>query len=191
MFDGSWPGWTLAQSIISAAAGLGGVLAGALLTSRNQREERRHAHIRQQLQEFYSPMLGIKDEINSKHELQSRLQVIANRLATENASRTKSGVLEELAPLYKYNSSQWIEELFPLLKKMSNYFSDHMWLAEQSTRDQYDKLVHVIEVWKRQQASALSPDVLCELKFTGDELKPLYDDLEFHFKRLRGLVQTT
>jgi hypothetical protein len=93
--------------------------------------------------------------------------------------------------VYQYSSTQWGQEIFPLLKKMSTYFSDHMWLAEQSTREQYQKLVHFIEIWKRQQAFGLTADLSWELTFTGDELVPLYDDLEANFERLRRLIQKT
>ena len=59
MFADTNPGWGVLQSGITAAAGLGGVCAGALLTARNQKAERRNARIREQLQDFYSPLLVI------------------------------------------------------------------------------------------------------------------------------------
>jgi hypothetical protein len=56
------------QSGISAAAGLIGVITGAWMTSLNQAKERKKSHIRQQLQDFYSPMLGMRQELAAKEE---------------------------------------------------------------------------------------------------------------------------
>jgi hypothetical protein len=67
------------QSGITAVAGLGGICAGALLTARNQKVERRNARIREQLQDFYSPLLGMKFDIRAKSDIRQKLHGIANR----------------------------------------------------------------------------------------------------------------
>ena len=56
---------TVSVAIISALAGLGGVLLGAFLTSRRERIQRRLNFIEKQLDRFYSPMLGLRTEIET------------------------------------------------------------------------------------------------------------------------------
>ena len=78
--DGSWPGWTLMQSGISAAAGLIGVITGAWMTSRNQARDRKQAHVRQQLQEFYSPVLGMRQELAAKEESRKTINTMVTTM---------------------------------------------------------------------------------------------------------------
>lgn len=59
--------------IISAAGSLVGVALGGWITSYNTRVERRREWSLKQLDEFYSPMLGIRERIRAKSE--SRLAV--------------------------------------------------------------------------------------------------------------------
>jgi hypothetical protein len=65
--------------LISAASGLGGVFLGGMLTSRNQKQERRQCFVRDQLAEFYAPMAGIRERLRSKGEI---------RLKVSNAAGT-------------------------------------------------------------------------------------------------------
>lgn len=62
----------------SAAFGLIGVVIGAGLTAwfavRRGREERRHAFVEKQLSELYSPMLGLRAEIQTLSELRVEIQ---------------------------------------------------------------------------------------------------------------------
>jgi len=57
------PVWTLAQSLIAGGAGLLGVLIGTIATTINAKRERKIERFKTQLQEFYSPMLGVRSEM--------------------------------------------------------------------------------------------------------------------------------
>ncbi len=110
MFDGSWPGWTLAQSGISATAGLLGVFAGAMMTSRNQKKERKNAHTRQQLQEFYSPMLGMRQEIAAKEESRRKINEMVNTTIEESKTNDSA----EFDGLIFLTNGKLLEDFLPM-----------------------------------------------------------------------------
>ena len=59
--------------IITAVSGLAGVGLGAWLAQHNQKIERRQRRIREQLEEFYAPMLGYRERLRARGKL--RLKV--------------------------------------------------------------------------------------------------------------------
>ncbi|HTU46998.1 MAG TPA: hypothetical protein VMF91_18195, partial [Bryobacteraceae bacterium] len=68
---------TLVNTLIPAVSGLVGVAIGGWLTALNQKRELREAHIKCQLSEFYSPLLGIRSQIKAKSELRLKLSSAA------------------------------------------------------------------------------------------------------------------
>lgn len=198
MFDGSWPGWTLAQSGISATAGLMGVLVGAMMTSRNQKKERKQAHIRQQLQEFYSPMLGMRQEIVAKEESRRKINEMVHTIIDKSKVGDPGGVRRDhyydderkaLRGLGAHDHKQWEEEILPLYKEMLKKFTSEMWLAEPSTRANYGELTNFLERWSRVHALTDAAEVAWQADLSDDNVKPLYNDLEFHFARLQELIR--
>ena len=78
MLDSSWPGWGLMQSGISAGAGLLGVIIGGLAAVHSQKVERKNSRIREQIHDFYSPLLGIREEIRAKSEMRTKIHSAVN-----------------------------------------------------------------------------------------------------------------
>jgi hypothetical protein len=198
MFDGSWPGWTLAQSGISATAGLMGVFVGAMMTSLNQKKERKHAHIRQQLQEFYSPMLGMRQEIAAKEESRRKINEMVHTTIKESKANDPSGVprghyfpdeRKALMGLSAHDHKQWEEEILPLYGEMLKKFTSELWLAEPSTRAHYGELTNFVERWSRVQALTDAAEVAWRVDLSDENVNPLYDDLEVHFTRLQKLIR--
>jgi hypothetical protein len=198
MFDGSWPGWTLAQSGISATAGLMGVFAGAMLTSRSQKKERKHAHIEKQLQEFYSPMLGMRQEIAAKEESRRKINEMVNTIIKKSKANDPGGVprghyfpdeRKALIGLSAHDHKQWEEEILPLYREMLKKFTSEMWLAEPSTRAHYGELTNFVERWSRVDALTDAAEVAWRVDLSDDNVKPLYDDLDLHFTRLQKLIR--
>ena len=188
--------WTgIVQSAIAAASGLLGVLAGSLLTGRNQRIERRNARLREQLQEFYSPMLGMRALILSKSEARQKIRWIAETVWHELFSGVtdpdrKRKIEEEHSPsfdkLQDYNNAQLQEEIIPSYQKMLDHFTTHFWLAERSTQRHYDTLCEFVEIWKRSLDKSLPSRVVSRIQHDEKKLYPFYNDLQDHFDRLRG-----
>jgi hypothetical protein len=182
MLDNSWFGWGLTQSAISGASGLFGVFVGTMATLHGQRAERKHSRIVEQLQQFYSPMWAIREELSAKREASLKVNKVARdtRLVSKDKSSTS------IQGLRDYDLKQWWHELMPGYDKMLTCFADHMWLAEDSTREHYKELVSFVEVWRRYNAASLDAEVTWELDLSDNSLVPLYDDLQYHFMRLRN-----
>ncbi len=134
-----WRG--ISQSVIAASAGLLGVSIGGWITATNQKRERRNARIRQQLDGFYSPMLGMHAEIDAKSRLRLELHSVSRRV-WENLfvgydAETKARIRDErwgaFQKVLEYSDDQLRAELVPLYEKMLEHFSTNMWLAEPST----------------------------------------------------------
>lgn len=186
-----WAG--IAQSLIAAGSGLLGVAIGGLISARNQSTERKTARLREQLEQFYSPLLGMRSEIMAKSQTRLKINMAADSAWVENFDRVtdpdvKRRITEENAPafdkLQEYNEAQLREELVPLYCKMLAHFSSHMWLAERSTQRNYDVLCEFVEIWKRAIDKSLPAAVVRKIEHEEKKLYPFYNDLQDHFDRL-------
>jgi hypothetical protein len=189
MFADVSPGWGIASSVIAAVSGLGGVGIGAWMTGRNQARERRSARLQEQLQHFYSPMLGMRAQILSKSEISLKIRSATVAAARDNFKwvtdpEVQRQIDEEEIPefrkLQEYNDTQLRAELVPLYRKMLDHFSSHMWLAEKSTQRHYHLLCEFVEFWNRSLASVPTGGIAED----EEKLYPLYNDLQDHFDRL-------
>jgi len=175
-----------------------GVFAGAMLTSRGQKKERQHTHIEKQLQEFYSPMLGMRQEIAAKEESRRKINEMVNTIIKKSKVNDPGGVprghhlpdeRKALIGLSTHDHKQWEEEILPLYREMLEKFTSEMWLAEPSTRAHYGELTNFIERWNRVHALTDAAEVAWQADLSDDNVKPLYDDLELHFTRLQQLIR--
>jgi hypothetical protein len=129
--------YTIIQSLIAAGSGILGVCVGGYFTAHQQRHERRNTRVREQLQGFYSPMLGMREEIEAKNEVTGKLTSIAKtgypkRLEGITDPDTKQRIQQEMREFGMYNDTQFRENILTY-QKMLEHFSTHMWLAEPST----------------------------------------------------------
>ncbi len=186
------PMWTLAQSLIAASAGLLGVLIGTIAATINAKRERKIARLNMQLQDFYSPMLGVRSEIKAKSEVRLKITSIASQAFTEEFGTGSLGerrgppsdVAEKYEAIQDYNNTQLRESLIPLYRQMLDHFTHHMHLAEHSTRVHYDSLCEFVEIWNRSLDESLPSKVAERLSHDEGTLQDLYSDLQFHFNRL-------
>jgi hypothetical protein len=198
LFTNVSPGWGLAQSAVAAASGLIGVLVGSLMTARNQRIERKNARVREKLEQFYSPMVGIRSEIKAKSEFRKRLHAVTDaewRKLTECSPLDKEVTVNQRWPQFEealnYSVTQQREELIPLYRKMLDHFSTHMWLAETSTLKHYAAMTEFVEMWNRFLSSSLPPEVVNAIGHSEEPLYPLYEDLQETFDRLTAKLEET
>jgi hypothetical protein len=186
------PVWTLAQSLIAGGAGLLGVLIGTIAATINAKRERKMTRLKAQLQEFYSPMLGVRSEIKAKSDVRLKVTSIASGAFAEEFGRGPSGerispptdVVEKYEAIHGYNNTQLRESLIPLYRQMLDHFTHHMHLAESSTRVNYDTLCEFVEIWNRSLDESLPSKVAERLSHDEGTLQGLYSDLQFHFNRL-------
>jgi hypothetical protein len=126
MFADVSPGWSALNAGIAALSGLGGVCVGAWSTARLQKGERRHARLLEQLQQFYSPMVGMKQEIATTKEVSDRLQTIARKARKEYEDTGISVPYPETSSindLRQYDNKQWWGRVMPLHEQMLAYFT--------------------------------------------------------------------
>jgi hypothetical protein len=186
------PVWTLAQSLIAGGAGLLGVLIGTIAATINAKRERKMERLKTQLQEFYSPMLGVRSEIKAKSEVRLKVTSIASGAFAEEfgtgqlSERIKPAkdVAAKYEAIHDYNNTQWRESLVPLYRQMLDHFTHHMHLAEHSTRVHYDALCEFVEIWNRSLDESLPSKVAQKLAHDEGTLQDFYSDLQFHFERL-------
>lgn len=179
----------VAPIAVPAISGLVGVVIGALLTSGRERKQRKLAFLEKQLSTFYSPMLGLRNEIKTHSAFRTRVQNEANaawgQLCQESDSlsiEARQRITNERGPeftrIIEYDNNKLHEELLPAYRKMVELFREYYWLAEPETRDFYGDLVEFVEVWNRWIEKALPVEVLKRLEHGEDKLAPFYKHIE-------------
>jgi uncharacterized protein Usg len=181
-------------ALIAAAAALFGVTIGGLITSFNQAQERYHRRLREQADEFYGPMVGIREEILAKSESRETISGFAEE-EWQKLVRPFHGKPDALQRIMdtrwpdfekriKYEDRQLTQELIPSYKQMLEHFAAHMSLAESSTRKHFPELVRFIEIWNRSLDKSLPHEVRVRLEHDERRLESLYVDLENQLDRL-------
>jgi hypothetical protein len=186
-----------ATPLITAASGLAGVLIGAWTVARRDRNERRFHFIRQQVDEFYAPLVGIRREILAKSELRVRIGAAAGPLWAEMCEGKSADELRALQgaefwkfeQLVKYNNEQLEKELLPSYRQMLATFREKAALAEDSTKHYYQQLVDFVDIWNRSLNAPLPPGLAERLGHGEESLHPLYSNLEYHLKELRWKLE--
>ena len=87
--------------LISAASALSGVTLGGWLTNRNQKIERRQRFIREQLSEFYAPMLGYRARLKARGELRLKIHNVAGSEWARLVERTREMSHESMQELQR------------------------------------------------------------------------------------------
>jgi hypothetical protein len=185
-----------AQILIPALAALVGVLIGGLITSHNQRKERQHRRMREQLEGFYSVLLAMRLQIRAKSELREQLRTIAREewpKVLESGSfgdpQAKEMIFKAKWPqfdkIFEYDERQLEQEIVPLYRKMLTHMTKFMGLAEPSTIKHYGTLVEYVEIWNRAFQQSLPREVRARLQHEERKLYPFYEDLEAQAQQLR------
>lgn len=186
----------VASIAIPAAAGLIGVLIGAWLTSRREQKQRKLAFLEKQLSFFYSPMLGLRNEIRARGAFRVQVQTEADDawkqlcgetegLSIDARQRFSSERWPEFSRIIEYDNTKLHEELLPAYRKMVALFRDGYWLAEPETRIYYAGLLQFVEIWDRWVDKALPREVLKRLGHNEDSLTPFYA----HIERMRDAIR--
>jgi hypothetical protein len=181
-------------AIVTAATGLIGVALGGWISSYSQREERRRAFLRSQLDEFYSPMLGLRERILAKSMSRERVNQAADSAwrklydgqKIERQIELEKTHKEEYGAIIDYNNEQLFKELLPLYREMIDLFSKKMGLAEASTRLYFGEFVHFVDIWDRSEKNVLPVGVSRELGHSEANVRPFYDDLAANVSRIQN-----
>jgi len=174
----------------SAITGLLGVYIGAWLTKRQIITQRKLNFYEKQLRELYSPLVGIRKEIQILSEF---------RLAGEKASQewwqkvckqgegikdyTESGKFyddkgSKITSQIEYENRQLTEKIIPAYRKMIDTFKNNYWLAEEQTKEYLPTLVKFIETWERFLSRTHPIEVIKDISVSEKELLPFYNHIE-------------
>jgi uncharacterized membrane-anchored protein YhcB (DUF1043 family) len=185
---------------VPAIAGLAGVLVGAWLTARRDRAARQSKYIESQLEQFYSPMLGLRNEIRTHGRLRTEIQDTASSTWQELCIVARASGQEHLTALSRqreqafskiidYDNQKLEGALLPAYDKMIEVFRTNFWLADSETQTFYPALVRFVEIWRRWKAEALPPEVLNKLGHTEDSLRAFYEHIERKHETLRAKLR--
>ena len=188
------------QALISAASGLLGVFLGGWLTHRNQSVERQQGFRREQLSEFYSPMLGYREQLKARRARKLEIHNAAGsewaRLAesaAEMGTEATHELLENRWPEYQqvidYDNRQLEDLEIPMFRQMLELFTSKMHLAEPSTRAHLSALVQFVVTWERVLTRSLPREVLSRIRADEEKLEPFYADLTRTFEDLQGRLK--
>lgn len=193
--------WRWGMSLaVPAIAGLSGVVVGAWLTARRERHQRRLAFIQDQLARFYSPMLGLRNEIHTDATLRQKIQDEASAAWQQICAATESLQINERQRVFKdrwpeferaieFDNERLRKESLPAYRKMVALFRDGYWLAEPSTREHYASIVEYVDIWERWVDMSLPREVLIRLDHTEEKLKPFYDHIQTTHDELRAKLK--
>ncbi len=141
--------------------------------------------IEKQLKDFYSPLLGYRNEIRIKSELRQRISELSNEAWQELCKKHEGDMswnhdksFEPFDKIITYNNEQLTTELLPQYRKILEVFRDNIWLSEPETREWYKELCEFVEVWNRSESKSLPAGVLRKLEHREYKLQPFYDHLE-------------
>jgi len=119
--------------VVPAIFGLVGVVIGAWLTGRREHRLRRLTFIEKQINDFYSPMLGLRNEIHMRSQLRVRIYEAADSAWHELLDQVGERNQEELQTLSRdrypafqslieFDNRQLREELLPAYHQMAKLF---------------------------------------------------------------------
>lgn len=186
------------QTLTSAIVGLASALLGISITLwfnfARDRKQRRYDLLRLQIEKFYSPMLGIRQEIAMLSTLRVRITSSADREWQELCRRCDDideirGRQEcherlqkerwpEFEAIVEHDNKQFERYMMPAYRKMVEIFRDNMWLADNETRDYFGLLIEFVEIWERYLARALPYEVLTDISHSESRLQEFYSHLQ-------------
>lgn len=185
----------------AALAGLLGVLVGALIAISRERAKAKRDFLSRQLSEFYSPMVGIREEIRILSEFRLKVTGHAGDVWKElceigRASGDPEALKKLLEPerdkldtRIEYDNTQLSQTIIPAYQRMVDLFREKYWLAEFETREYFTPLVEFVEGWNRFLSRTHSPEVLQRVDVKEDVLLPFYDHLRETHDQLRNRVK--
>jgi hypothetical protein len=186
--------------LISAAAGLIGVVVGSWLTDRRERDKQRRDYITRQLSELYGPLLSLRGQVTARHEFPDKVtSAIHKQWDALSPEIQKTGAdlktivdlrTAELDAFTDHDQKALRERFMPDYQEMLTLMRKNMWLAEKSTRDNFGSLVEYVDTWDIFIKGVIRAGVVMKLGQGESKLRPFYTDIEEIHDRLRSELTT-
>lgn len=173
-----------------------GVIGTQWAIGRREARTRRVAFKKEQLEEFYGPLLAIHKEIRARSELRVKLagaidqQHIKDMLdvGTDKIEETSNAHLPTIVASIKDESDTFKNVLMPRYREMIDVFRERMWLAEPETRTFFGQLIEYVDIWDKILARKLPHSIAAAVGHTEKNLQPFYTHLEQVSDRLRSEI---
>ena len=147
--------------------------------------QRRFNYKERQLNELYSPILGIIKEIQAKSMVRELINEKANEAWKESIKEWEASNKSLEGPNIKpyeeiinYNNAQLKEELVPGYKKIISLITENYSLADEETTKWYNVLFEFIEIWNRSLNNSLPIDVVRKLDHREAKHIEFYNHVE-------------
>lgn len=176
------------KDIVAILAPIAAGYLGIKFGIRQFREQKKINLIEEQLNKFYSPMLGIRKEIRGKSELRAKIQHTSRKVWEKKSDRLTEKDFESTYSKIKYDNTQWEEELFPLYKEMLDIFRQNYWLATPETQEFYQPFLEFVELHNRWLKGGIDPDTVKDINSSEKNLEPFYVELENRTNILRKKI---
>jgi hypothetical protein len=179
--------------------GIGGILGNLFtqfFTDKREKAGREVAFRKQQLEQFYGPLLAMHKEIRARSRLRVKLQRAIDAGHIEDMLLAGPGKTDAASNVHVSAVVKNIEDegktlrevLMPRYREMMNVFREKMWLAEPETREYFPGLIEFVDVWDKILDDRLPRSIAPAIGHTESNLKPFYEHLEQEHDRLRALV---
>jgi hypothetical protein len=158
-------------------------LVNYLVWIKQFRESNKLAFAKQQLVEFYSPILGCITKIRALSENRFNLSKQANAVWQEEAEQRAKPEIEPHKKQMDYNNQQLLKEILPEYEKILVIFQEKHFLTFKSTRDFYNGFSDFVDIWRRHLAKSIPFEV--EMNLGHKELLEFYEEVKMQFERLQ------
>ena len=185
----------LAKIVLPSFFILLAAILGARLTYRfavrRLKLEKRLDFVRQQVTDFYSPLIGCRKRIRASSELRVELSRASDIAWRKICDEQPTPFLEHekyFEPFKRQiedENKRFPKFLLPLYDEMVDIFTKNYWLAEDSTKEFYKPFCRYVELWHRFHDDAIPPRVFEEVPLDEETLLPFYENLESNLSKLR------
>lgn len=149
--------------VLVALAALVGVITGAWIMSAEKKAKRRNEHLKQQIRDFYSPIMTCREEI-----------------------RIAQSTMEEGGDRQKFFSNK----IVPYYQDMFLCFRDNMWLVEHFMRKYFADIMRFMLLTQRVAEGDGSDEDLDKV-FDGElALAEWYKELDEHYGRIQSKLKS-
>lgn len=182
---------TLVGAIVGPVVG---ILIGHRLATSQARDQRKRDRVSHQIDELYSPLLGLLERALSLAALRTKIGTSADRawrtLVEQGALTPETEALTSCSydRIIAYNNSELRDEILPLYQEMLTIFTRRYGLAEPSTRVHFPTLIGFSGLWRRQMTDPLPSAVLRQLPNPGPDLDMFHTDLVTTLDSLRASI---
>ncbi|MBI2818544.1 MAG: hypothetical protein HYX73_01065 [Acidobacteria bacterium] len=170
-------------------------------TRRHYRYQQRHSFVERQLEELYSPLLALWNEIKRKRDIRSRVSTANDeewRRLCDQTSKMHDPIeafyrLEKKhGPVFQasidYDNEQLKSTILPSYRQMLSIFQEKLWLAEPDTTQYLPALTEFVDLWDRWLAESIPAAVVKNLGHSEKQLHAFYEHLERKYEELRTIV---